>query len=112
MCSRCFEVRRRNNINYVVSPEFNRIHVKQLTQKQNHFFLFEEKKSQKGKLYQMTANSETASLFVSSFSGLKHSDRLRGDEELVVLLLLLDKRKGLSLKAKANFQFGKPLKDF
>lgn len=60
----------------------------------------------------MTANSDTASLFVSSFSGLKHSDRLRGEEELVVLLLLLDKRKGLSLKAKANFQFGKPLKDF
>ena len=59
----------------------------------------------------MTANSETVSLFVSSFSGLKHSERLRG-EELVVLLLLLDNRNGLSLKAKANFQLGKPLRDF
>ena len=77
------------------------------------FYLQERKKKkwQKGKLYQMTANSETVSLFVSSFSGLKHSERLRG-EELVVLLLLLDNRNGLSLKAKANFQLGKPLRDF
>ena len=112
------KLQRRNDINYVVSPKFTRNHVKQLTQKEwpriVSYFLFagkKEKKWQKGKLYQMTANSETVSLFVSSFSGLKHSERLRG-EELVVLLLLLDNRNGLSLKAKANFQLGKPLRDF